>query len=77
LLEASLGLAVSLARRYTGRGVLLVDLIQEGNHGLIRAVDRYDPDKGYRFRTYATWWIRQAITRAIAGQGPPTQMPPA
>ena len=62
---------VSLAQRYTGRGVLLMDLIQEGNLGLIRAVERYNPGKGYQFGTCATWWIRQAITRAIAGQGPP------
>ncbi len=68
---------VSLAKRYTRRGMLFLDLIQEGNLGLIRAVDRYDPGKGYPFSTYATWWIRQAITRAIAGQVPPSRRPPA
>ena len=73
---ANLRLVVSLAKRFAGRGVPLLDLIEAGNRGLIRALDRYDPGKGYRFHTYATWWIRQAITRAIAGQGPPTQMPP-
>ena len=76
LLDGHLPLVVSLAKRYTGRGVPLLDLIEAGNRGLIRALDRYDPGKGYRFHTYTTWWIRQAITRAIAGQGPPTQMPP-
>ena len=76
LLDGHLLLVVSVAKRYTGRGVLLMDLIQEGNLGLVRAVDRYDPDKGYRFSTYATWWIRQAITRAIASRGPLTPRPP-
>jgi RNA polymerase primary sigma factor len=77
LLDGHLRLVVSLAKRYTGRGVPFLDLILEGNLGLVRAVERYDPDKGYRFSTYATWWIRQAITRAIARHGPPTRLPPA
>jgi DNA-directed RNA polymerase sigma subunit (sigma70/sigma32) len=70
LLEASRWLVASLANRYTGRGVPFLDLIQAGNRGLTRALDRYDPGQGYRFRTYATWWIRMAINRAIAGQVP-------
>jgi RNA polymerase primary sigma factor len=77
LIEANLRLVVSVAKRFAGRGVLFLDLIQEGNLGLVRAADRYDPGKGYTFATYATWWIRQAITRAIAGQLPPARRPQA
>jgi RNA polymerase primary sigma factor len=69
LIESQLSLVVSIARRYRGRGLSFVDLAQEGNLGLVRAVERFDPSKGYRLSTFATWWIRQGIERALADRG--------